>query len=400
VSRPRRLILAILLASACALAAAAPVLARAQRPQNPPDDQYTPLIQRTLGPPHWFRGSDGSYRLVYELELTNGLPLPVQVKRVAVRDAKSGKVLQSLAGKQLEASMSPLGNGGTPTTEVAPGSVDVVYFEVPLRSPRQIPVAVEHTLTIGLPPNPALPQTTQETGGRARVDRRGPIEVAPPIAGDGWVAVGSCCDGPHRRAIQPVNGRLVLGQRFAIDWNQMDAAGQFVVGDPTVNSNWVQYGKPVMAVAAGTVVAAVDKYQDQTPPNNPTKITLAEADGNHVIIRFGKGLYAGYAHLRPGSVRVHVGQRVVPGQVIGELGNSGSSSGPHLHFQVMDSPSLVFSEGLPFAFSAFTMRGRIPPLSTELEKQINAGDAISVEPFELGRRRDELPLGRDVVSFP
>ena len=53
-----------------------------------------------------------------------------------------------------------------------------------------------------------------------------------------------------------------------------------------------------------------------------------------MIIRLGKGVFAGYAHLKPGSVRVNRGQRVRPGQVIGKLGNSGNTTGPHLHWSV------------------------------------------------------------------
>jgi murein DD-endopeptidase MepM/ murein hydrolase activator NlpD len=172
-----------------------------------------------------------------------------------------------------------------------------------------------------------------------------------------------------------------------------------VIGDPDVNQNWVFFGDPVLAVADGTVVEAVDKFPNQTP-NHPQPVTLPEADGNHVIIRFGKGLYAGYAHLDAGSVAVHPGQHVSRGQVIGLLGNSGSSSGPHLHFQVMSKPSLVDAEGLPFAFESFVLEGRIPTPGKNFEKEINSGAKIPVLPAGAGLRHDELPVGLDVVAFP
>jgi hypothetical protein len=63
---------------------------------------------------------------------------------------------------------------------------------------------------------------------------------------------------------------------------------RLVVGDPNVNTNWVFFGKPVLAVADGRVVAAVDRYPDQIP-NNPGPVTLESADGNHVILRLGGG---------------------------------------------------------------------------------------------------------------
>jgi peptidoglycan/xylan/chitin deacetylase (PgdA/CDA1 family) len=61
------------------------------------------------------------------------------------------------------------------------------------------------------------------------------VVIGPPLRGAGWIALGSCCDGPHRRSIQPVNGKLYLGQRFAVDWNGMDATRRFVVGNHTVD---------------------------------------------------------------------------------------------------------------------------------------------------------------------
>jgi murein DD-endopeptidase MepM/ murein hydrolase activator NlpD len=252
---------------------------------------------------------------------------------------------------------------------------------------------------VTVPPGLPVESTITDRGAPARVTSRPPVKIDAPVRGAGWVAAGSCCDGPHRRALQPVNGHLVMGQRFAIDFNRADAAGRWVVGDPDVNTSWVFYDDPVLAVADGTVVAAEDRWADQIP-NHPREVRLPEADGNHVIIRFGRDRYAGYAHLVPGSVRVRVGQRVRAGQVIGRLGNSGSSSGPHLHFQVMTRPSLVDANGLAFTFRRFTLQGRIPPLTDELGAQVNAGEAIPMDTSGAGPRRNELPLGRDVVAFP
>ncbi len=363
-------------------------------------DRYTPLVMHVFAPPHWFRDSDGTYQLVYELELTNGLPVPAEATKLAVRDAGSGRVVARLSGKALTAAMGPLAAGyGSPSTKVEPSSVSVVWMEVPFRSRQQIPARIEHTLTVKVPPGLPVPESITDTGGAAKVDRSEPVVLAPPVQGPGWVAAGSCCDGPHRRALQPVNGHLALGQRFAIDFNRGNSEGRWVVGDPDVNENWIFFGDPVLAVADGTVVEAVDRYPNQTP-NHPQPVTLPEADGDHVIIRFGKGLYAGYAHLDAGSVRVHAGEHVSRGEVIGLLGNSGASSGPHLHFQVMSKPSLPDAEGLPFAFSRFTFEGKIPPIGPDFEKEVNSGAPIPVLPAGAGPRRDELPVGRDVVDFP
>jgi murein DD-endopeptidase MepM/ murein hydrolase activator NlpD len=55
----------------------------------------------------------------------------------------------------------------------------------------------------------------------------------------------------------------------------------------------------------------------------------------------GGGVWAMYAHLIKGSLLVTPGDKVKKGQKIAELGNTGKSSGPHLHFQLMDNPALL-----------------------------------------------------------
>ena len=59
---------------------------------------------------------------------------------------------------------------------------------------------------------------------------------------------------------------------------------------------------------------------------------LAYAFGNCVVIDHGNSEFSLLAHMQEGSVTVKVGDQVVAGQVIGKLGNSGSSFGPHLHY--------------------------------------------------------------------
>ena len=96
---------------------------------------------------------------------------------------------------------------------------------------------------------------------------------------------------------------------------------------------------------------------------------------------------------------VAVGDRVTAGQEIARTGNSGSSTGTHLHFQLMDRPSALVADGLPYEFDAFTVSGRSPALD-ELIALDPATDPVPVDPATAGPRTDELPLGRDVVEFP
>jgi Peptidase family M23 len=373
--------------------------ARAQgTPVPAAQSQFTPLLPSVLAPPRWFHGGDEQIHLVYELLLTNAAPVPVEVTTVEVLDADTGQSMATLMGEPLAAAMTLLPDPTTPTTSLPAGTVGVVWFDVTLSDPEQIPPTIEHRLTVSVPPGLPVPPTITATGGAATVDLRPPAVLGPPLAGARWVAAGSCCDGPHRRAFLAIDGELHVAQRFAIDFNRLDAENRLSAGDPTRNASSPGYGQPVLAVVDATVVAAVDEYPDQVP-NAPTGVTLENAEGNHVILDLGDGRYALYAHLKPGSVGVQAGERVQRGQVIGELGNSGSSTGPHLHFHVMDGPSGVVSDGLPYGFDQFELTGQAPPLA-ELLVLDQAQEPVPIDTIDAGPRQDALPLGRDVVTFP
>jgi murein DD-endopeptidase MepM/ murein hydrolase activator NlpD len=78
--------------------------------------------------------------------------------------------------------------------------------------------------------------------------------------------------------------------------------------------------------------------------------------GNHVIVALEERVFALLAHLRCGSLRVQVGDHVHSGQVIGACGNSGNSTEPHLHFQLMDSDDLQQTLGRAAAFRNYEAR--------------------------------------------
>jgi murein DD-endopeptidase len=111
--------------------------------------------------------------------------------------------------------------------------------------------------------------------------------------------------------------------------------------------------------------AAADGDPDADASGKPRMpITLDNAAGNYVSLDLGNGRFAFYEHLREGSVRVKVGDRVTHGQAIAQLGSSGSvSSGPHLHFHVSNANSPLGAEGVPFVLRKFVLRAAFPSIS-------------------------------------
>jgi hypothetical protein len=138
----------------------------------------------------------------------------------------------------------------------------------------------------------------------------------------------------------------------------------------------------------------VSETKDGLPQNTPgakslaIPITLESIGGNHVIMDMGNGLYAFYAHMQPGSLRVKVGDKVHRGQVLGLLGNTGNSSEPHLHFDICNASSMLACEGIPYAFASFEVVGK-----GEGWKSADAhGAAVKHEM--------EIPTEDEVVQFP
>ena len=98
---------------------------------------------------------------------------------------------------------------------------------------------------------------------------------------------------------------------------------------------------------------ASDGQPDQAPGKMPADLPFSKLPGNHVVIGMKGGFSAVYAHLKPGSVRVNVGDKVQAGNVIGLLGNSGASLAPHLHFHIVNGPSPITSDGYPYVIKSF-----------------------------------------------
>lgn len=197
-----------------------------------------------------------------------------------------------------------------------------------------------------------------------------PVRVGTPVRGR-WMAMNS----PATRV--PSHGLHAYGQTYAIDlaFEPEDRSRPAMGWSPVMRqaSDFPGFGQPVVAPADGTVVRVRQRSRDHLSRNSwPALIYLlvegslreltgpGRIVGNHVVIRLDSGEYAVLAHLRHRSIRPHQGDRVRAGEHIAECGNSGNTSEPHVHFQLMDTPYLMFAAGLPFTFSDSVIEGDDP----------------------------------------
>lgn len=142
-------------------------------------------------------------------------------------------------------------------------------------------------------------------------------------------------------------------QRFAYDLNIVrDGSSHRGTGEQL--ADYYCWDQPIRAPANGTVVAVVDGKPDLAVG----KLEQDDLPGNHVILDLGHGEFVVLAHLRSGSVRVHVGDAINAGVELGRCGNSGNSSEPHLHFHLQDGPQLGEGTGIPAPFTDYVADGK------------------------------------------
>ncbi|MGH9597988.1 MAG: M23 family metallopeptidase [Edaphobacter sp.] len=360
-------------------------------------EAMTPVLLKVESAPVPFMGSDGRVHLVYELWMANFSSADVMVEKVDV--VGDGRVIQSLDAAAIGKRLQPVGQRG-PVSKL-PGSAQALLFlHVTLAAGATAPLRLMHRVAIHADAAPPGQQEIVESGGEAAVNRSAVATIGPPLSGAGYISADSCCDSSrHARAAMPINGRVWVAQRYAVDWEQMDAQRRIYNGPQTKLESYTIFGKPVLAVVDGVVMSVVDGLPEQIPGKYPAKISLDQADGNSVILDLGGERYAMYAHMKTGSVKVHKGEHVKSGQVIGLVGNTGNSVAPHLHFQVMDRPSSLASNGLPYEIKDFQITGKTPGTKAFDEAE-EKGTPLAVIPMTAVQQvRDAFPLDQLIISF-
>ncbi len=191
----------------------------------------------------------------------------------------------------------------------------------------------------------------------------GPVVLDLPFRGR-WRTEMS----PARRV--PSHGTTLYGTSHAIDFVAVDEHGRSAPRSwrsaiaTEAPEGFVGFGAELLAPVAGTVLLVHDGEPDHEARRSPFALlgyALTQASrarrghaalaGNHVVLEIAPGgPVVVLAHLRRGSPRVAVGDRVRPGDVLGECGSSGNSTEPHVHLQVSDTTDWERARGVPLAF--------------------------------------------------
>jgi hypothetical protein len=360
-------------------------------------EKMTPVLLVVEDAPVPFIGSDGRVHLVYELWMTNFSSGDTAVEKVEVLG--DGNLLQSFGAAAIAGRLQAAGQRES-AGKLAGSAQALLFLHVTLAPGAAIPVRLSHRVTIHANAAPPGQQEIKEDGGEIEVNHSAVAMIGPPLRGEGYVSADSCCDASrHTRAAMPINGRVWLAQRYAVDWEQLDSHGHIYQGPQKKLESYTIFGKPVLAVADAVVVLVRDGLPEQTPGTYPTNIPLDEADGNSVMLDLGGEHYAMYAHMQTGSIKVHRGERVKLGQVIGLVGNTGNSVAPHLHFQVNDRPSSFASNGLPYEIKEFQITGTTPGTKAFDEAE-EKGVPVAITPVSPAQQaKGALPLDQLVISF-
>jgi hypothetical protein len=359
-------------------------------------DPHAPQLNLSFLAPPAPIVQNGSTRLFYEMLITNFAKTAFVLDAV---EAKAGDTQSKVSGATLAPLMihlgAPAAKDDLAARTIESGRSVMIFFTLDLGK-ANAPGTVAHTLhvigdkddahDIMLAPLPVV--------------NEGPIVVAPPLRGT-WIAgdsVNNLPDAAHRRAVIVADGHAWLAQRYAIDWVQIqtvDGTATTFKGPEDKNESYFCYNQPIYSVAAGQVVDMSDGMPENVPHSGAYAVSLDfnNAAGNHIVVEISPRRYVLYAHMRPGSVQVKLGDHVHTGQILGHVGNTGSSVEPHLHMHIDDQPSFLAGNGVPYAFTEGQASGPVEA-NVSSPTEIHLGPIGPERPFS-----KDYPAVNALVTF-
>ncbi len=199
------------------------------------------------------------------------------------------------------------------------------------------------------------------------------IKFSLPFFGEWFVSQGFNGKYTHKDA-----------WRYAWDFVIVDSNGKQFKNKGLELTDYYCYDKPVVAPADGMIVDILDGIED----NFIGDVNLAQNWGNTIVIQHAPGLYSQLSHLKRGTIKVIKGQYVKRGQILANVGNSGRSPYPHLHFQLQTSP-IIGSKTLEGGFNDYLDVSQTPKYIKY--GQPKEGDKVT--------NIQTLPLLKQIFSF-
>lgn len=318
------------------------------------------------------KGGDGKWYASYHLLLSNRSHVDLVLKRVDVFGKDDASLLQFDKADledyyKFRANLAPVEGHSKQT--IKSGNTGILLFWIALENENLIPDRFKHRFTFDYSPyievwNSPYPkdQDIVLENYYVEVDKGDPVVIGSPLKGNRW-KVGN---GPgeyktNHQYILTREGATRNPQRYGIDFQIVDEKNIMLptpLPEVLTNEMFYCYGQELLAIADGVIANIKDGIPENTPQASGEIITGYKMNsetvaGNYLSIKIGEDQYIHYAHLIPGSLRFKLGDKVEKGQVIGLLGNSGNSTGPHLHFNFTNGTSANGSRGLPYVFESF-----------------------------------------------
>ncbi|QJB69901.1 M23 family metallopeptidase [Parasphingorhabdus halotolerans] len=335
-------------------------------------------------------------QLSYEITIANGISNAFELRRIEAFDVRfpadpvATWDMDYLGEHFLRHGMRP----PTGNTVVAGNGFGIANLRFDIAE-NALPSVIFHRLIFNAILRDGSTRQLIIEAARTEVPAMTDLVLSPPFRNGAWFY----STDSHRDTRIITEGRPSYAQRYAIDWARVEYNGTFRQGEDGSNQSYVGYGAELLAVADGTIVALRNDMPENIAEGEgavlkPSQDTLV---GNFVMIDIG-GINAVYAHLVPGSIRLAVGDSVKQGDIIGRLGNSGNSDGPHLHFHLETrTPANVplSGEGVPYHFATFRQIAKYP--EQELEALFDGKRLpLNLSPI---KTFEALPQGAGIVYF-
>ncbi|MFK7924996.1 MAG: M23 family metallopeptidase [Bacteroidia bacterium] len=340
----------------------------------------------------------GQQIIAYELNLFNTYDIDFAIRRVEVyQTLDREQPIASFDSSYLALHFDRPGNGEKTKRHILSGNATgIVNLLWSLPEQVNLPLDIYHKVVISMiADDDSMGREIPIELGLNQIKEHTTLTLGLPFRKGRWLYGAQS----HQDSRNLAEGNASYPQRYAIDWILLDSSNAFSTADISKNENWFGYGQELLAVADGKVVGIKDSIIENIPwEGTAIKMNRETISGNYIRLDLGNGVYAHYAHLIPGSLKVKLGESVRQGQTLALLGNSGNSDCPHLHFHLESAHKLALGgEGLPYHFEAFEELTSYT--MEEYNTSFTENRMIVPRPLSHIQRRNELPIGNGIIEF-